>query len=322
MPLISDTIKKLISFKNLVNPDTYFPTLSNKEHKDLFGSKISFNQEETDLCHTIIKGLDVEIFEVKHKEVNAFTIPGVGSISELKTDPVKYNVEGLKYLSKTPLTFKIDPISKNIIFNNEDFKILIFVNSGLIRKLKDPKDRLSVYLHEIGHWVYVTDIIRAKSFILYLAICKIINAGTIGVGVISDNYLPALFNILVTKILTYLTSVKTIQSEYDADKFVKQCGYGINLANSLHIMVYNKKITNLNVADYYSKLDTILYKFLMCIIVMSHPNTRSRIAELIKEDIGLNHNNGNIVNILMHLLDMCRIIKTTVPTTGVFNLWR
>ena len=135
--MISQSIKNLINFKTLTNPNTYFPGLMNRSHKELWGSKIHFNQEETNLCQSIIKNIEIDIFEIKDRDQNAFTVPGIGSIKDLKTDPIKYNLDGLKYLSKTPLTFTIDSVSKHIIFNNKDFKILIFVNSGLIKKLKE-----------------------------------------------------------------------------------------------------------------------------------------------------------------------------------------
>lgn len=316
--MISDSIKKLINFKTITNPNTYFPGLVNEHHKDLFGMKIHLNQDETDLCQSIIKHIEIDIFEIKDKNINAFTVPGVGSIKDLKIDPVKYNIDGLKYLTKNPLIFKVDPITNQINFNNDGFKILIFVNSGLIRKIKDPKDRLSVYLHEIGHWVYVNDIIRSASFQNYLEVSRSATGISFAYASLTREYLALLFSFIVTTILTYLTSLKTIQAEHDADNFVKQCGYGRNLANSLSLLTYNKKLSSLNVLEYYSKLDKILNKIQMVLFVNSHPNTADRIDRLIKESINIPYD--DIIELFFELLEALKEIKTDIINLGIFNL--
>ena len=310
LSMLSDSIKNLINFKTLTNPNTYFPGLMNKSHKELWGSKIHFNQDETNLCQSIIKNIEIDIFEINDKDKNAFTVPGVGSIKDLKADPIKYNLDGLKYLSKTPLIFTIDPVSKHIIFNNKGFKILIFVNSGLIKRIKDPNDRISAYLHEIGHWVYVTDIIKTNSFQ-----DRLDNAESS----ISNSYsLMIVYHWILSIILTYLTSLKTIQSEHDADKFVKECGYGQNLANVLSVVYYNQKLSNLNISKYYSRLDRILSKIDMLLYVNTHPNPVERINRLIKENISLPID--DLVELFFELLEILKEIKINVVNLGVFSL--
>ena len=327
---ISDSIKGLINFKSLMNIKSYFPKLdldqtkSNKSHKSLWDDKIKFNQNETNLCQNIIKNIEIDIFEVADKSVNAFTVPGVGSINDLKDDSGKYYLEGINYLSKNPLEFTIDSKTNKINFNNnKTFKILIFVNSGLIKKLKDPQDRLAVYLHEVGHWVYVTDIIKSKSFQNYLNISSAAAIPATYIGIADKQFLAPIFIYILTIILTYLTSLKTVQSEHDADNFVKQCGYGNNLANALSVMEYNKSLSKLDISTYYSKIDVILNKIQMALFVNSHPDTKNRIDRLIKEDTNTDYKTIIISDLLKLFTDLLAYLKTInidIQDMGIFKL--
>lgn len=279
--LINDT--KSLSLK------TYFPNsykLLNSEHHQLFDRKLIYNKEESEYYKTKIKNLDLDVFILKDDSPNAFTIPGLDNISLLKTNPMEYQLLGLEVLSRHPLTANLD--KGKIVFNSDikNFKVLVFLNSGLFKAIPNKDYRLAIVLHELGHWVYIQNLISSSKFETMLQIVKPISYTTIAASFIYDTKLLILLFAIIKIILLTVVNVKNRQNEYDADNFVKEMGYGLQLQNALSLLQYKKELNKIDINNKQSFLSDLFDIISLLFTHHSHPPIHKRIFAL-NESIGM-----------------------------------
>lgn len=279
-----DKITQAINNTVQITPRNYFPlsyNLLNSEHSSIFNQKITQNQEESLYYSSIIKNLILDVFIIEDSNPNAFTIPGVDSISILKHNPLDYQFLGLQTLMKHPLSATLSSNNK-IIFESDikNFKVLVFLNSGLFKKVPNIDDRLAIVLHELGHWVYIKNLLDSDKFETLASYTDPIVLSTFLISNIYSNQLASIISILVKIVLTVLVSIKNKQNEYDADRFTKDMGYGNHLQNALSLLAYNKPINRINIEDKDKYIDNILDTLSMMVLKHSHPQTHKRILAL------------------------------------------
>ncbi len=302
-----DQTDQTINLVKSISLSTYFPEsykLLTEQHKTLFGQKLSIDQNEFKYYNSKIKNLDLNLFIIHDKNPNAFTIPGLGDIDLLKKDPIQYQSVGLEYLSQNPLTASVE---NGKIYFNTKVKVLVFLTSGLFKRVTNVDDRLAILLHELGHWVYIKNLLSSS---IYYSLISLVNAGTslsfLASGIYDSKALLLLLFILRTCLVSTV-SIKNRQNEYDADSFAKSVGYGPQLQNSLSLLAYNKQIADVNLSDKTSFLNDLFDIFSMIFNTHSHPPTHKRI-QVLQENIDM------IDGLVSLLSPIDRIIKNNNGT--------
>lgn len=180
-----------------------------------------------------MEGLEVECFLNNQVNVRTYTLPyvstmeGAQAVSFIynfpnfniasKNIPSLYNLYvlyAIRKLNSNPL--KITSIENNRIkFNRSDIKILIWETRSTFQILDDDRLRFARILHEIGKWERTTSTAYNKLFEML--------ART------GENFSFMFINplLLILSIFYARTSI------YSADNFVKNAGYGKELAESL-----------------------------------------------------------------------------------------
>ena len=292
--MIIDKINQTIQDTKLLSTQTYFPLsykALNSEHKYLYNLKIYQDKNESNYYKSKIKNLDLDIFIIDDPTPNAFTVPGVDSISLLKSNPSEYQSLGLSVLLKHPLTASIVN-EKQIQFNSDikKFKVLVFIHSGLIKELPNINDRFSIILHELGHWVYTSNMDGTPilSTILDYLVNPIQFLSILASRFNSEFHKIAGLSFIIKTALTATINIKNRKNEYDADSFVKQMGYSSNLQNALSRLEYGENLNKISIEDKntwfanFSDIASILF-----FNGHTHPPTHKRILAL-QESIGLN----------------------------------
>lgn len=291
--MIVQAISDLIETTKILSLQTYFPKSyslledSNYIHKDLFGKKIRLNQTENNYYSSHIENLKIQVFEVSDSIPNAFTVPGISSLNILKQNPYKYQTIGLKVLSQNPLTATVNHKNNNIIFNSDinDFRILVFINSGLFKRVPNIDDRFAIILHEIGHWVYINNLISSIMFKKLLTWSEIALFGNLLVNQSlksETTQILTLVTFIIRIALLSITNIKSRQSEYDADRFVKEVGRGSNLQNALSLLAYKKEFKDIQIdQNIFISVLTKLYDFFsIFLFTHTHPPIMNRLREL------------------------------------------
>ena len=312
-----DQIDQTINNTKLLSLKTYFPlsyNLLNSEHSTLFGKKLIYNIDETNYYKSKIKNLDLDVFIINDSSPNAFTIPGLNDISLLKSNSIDSQIIGLDFLSKHPLSANVT--SSGIIkFNSdiENFKVLVFLNSGLFKRIPNIDQRFAILLHELGHWVYIKELISSNIFETILNILR---------PVFYTSFVSEMF--YDTKILTFILGVikialvalvnsKNRQNEYDADKFVKDMHYGLQLQHALSLLEYKKDLSKVNIDDKNTFLSNFSDIASMLFFNHTHPPTHKRILSL-QESLGF----SIIDQLIMTLSPIDKLIKNNNGTLCSF----
>jgi Zn-dependent protease with chaperone function len=301
-----DKINSLINDTKSISLKTYFPQsykLLNTEHSTLFDKKIIYNKAESEYYKSKIKNLDLDVFILKDNEPNAFTIPGLDNISLLKSNPMEFQTLGLEVLTKHPLTASI--VNNKIVFNSDikNFKVLVFLNSGLFKKIPDIDSRLAIVLHELGHWVYIKSLISSSQFEFLLQIIKPTFYTSLATGTIYDTKIVTTILIVIKVFLLAIVNIKNRQNEYEADQFAKSVGYGPQLQNALSLLAYNKEISKINIED----KNNFLLNFYDIISLLfsqhTHPPVHKRILSLNESiDIDIFNQLLGLLNPIDHLI--------------------
>lgn len=122
-----------------------------------------FQKKESDFCKKMFKNLNVLIYAIPDKHINCSTIPGYfGDMSKsgLLKPIIKTSLHK-DYRALKNMKFESAKRGSNgvIIFPPNKLKtISIFPTYGLLA-LASPKERFAIYLHEIGHWNYLSKMI-------------------------------------------------------------------------------------------------------------------------------------------------------------------
>jgi len=292
--MLIDNISQIITNTKLINPNNYLPNsykLLNSEHTKLFNRKLIQDQDELNYYRSKIKNLDLDVFIIDDPSPNAFTIPGLDNISLLKSDPIEYQSLGLNVLLKHQLSANLNK-QNQIIFKSSirNFKILIFIHKGLMKKIKNIDDRFAVILHEIGHWVHIKNLLNDTHYLNLLQsylVTPIHYSLMVSTHLNITKHFYLLISFLIRTVLVTIINIKNRQNEYDADSFVKQVGYSNNLQNALSILDYGRDLKRISIEDKNSWLRNFLDIISMLFFDQTHPPTHKRILSL-QESFELN----------------------------------
>jgi Zn-dependent protease with chaperone function len=295
-----DKINSLINDTKIISLKTYFPqsyNLLNTQHSTLFDKKLIYDTKESNYYKSKIKNLDLDVFILKDNEPNAFTIPGLDNITLLKNNAMEFQTLGLEVLTKHPLTATL--VNGNIVFNSDikKFKVLVFLNSGLIKKIPDIDSRLAIVLHELGHWVHIQSLISSSQFEALLQIVKPTFYTSLLAGTIYNTKTVTTILAVVKIFLLAIVNIKNRQNEYEADQFAKSVGYGPQLQNALSLLAYNKEFIKINIENKNEFLTNFFDIVSLLFTEHTHPPIHKRILSL-NESIDF-----NIFNQMLDLLN-------------------
>lgn len=186
-----------------------------------------FNKKDTDLCRQKFKNLNVLIYQIPDKTISCSTVPGFfGDMSkDGLTKPANQRSLHKDYRSLKMMKFENAKVGPNglVIFPSNQLKaISIFPTYGLLA-LATPEERLAVYLHEIGHWNYLSKMIPRQ--ILYndeefsQTAKKIDESG--------QSVIIPFYNI---QLMNYALKLGYSRwNEYESDLYAARLGYGKHL---------------------------------------------------------------------------------------------
>lgn len=254
----------------------FFPMTWKKLKKS--ENKIETSSRLYDLEKTVkkyIKNLNLEIRLDKTDMVNAYTCPLMETEGQVWTSIIP--IVGTIYsMYKALGQYKDNVISKMkvkngmVVFPKSDIKVLVFVTNGLMKKLNE-RELVSVILHEIGHWEHLNKtLIKDLSAFLFIPIFS---------GIEYIMY-PSVFMLFLVMTIT------SRASEFDADKFTKNAGFGKDLSNSLKkidpLWKLEKKQNKIK-----NMIERIFIKLFIIFanIVGTHPTTGRRIKRLLEIDL-------------------------------------
>jgi Zn-dependent protease with chaperone function len=175
-----DTFNSLSKFLNLNESQGEFKNIDDYMLKDqritkrfLFWSwkvtkhfgidSAKYLEKENERCKKIFKNLTVHIYAIPNKDINCCTIPGYfgdmskeGLMKPLRDVRLHEDYRSLKMMNFE--SAKSGP-NRSIIFPSNKLRgISIFPSYGLL-SLLTPEERTACYLHEIGHWNYLSKMI-------------------------------------------------------------------------------------------------------------------------------------------------------------------
>jgi len=242
----------------------------------LFPIATSRNKSEEIIQKKHIHNLDLNIRTNSYPGRMAYTYPSMTTaagatfatwvLSPAALGSIGFVLNGYKFLNKnSSLLKKAKNVNGVIVFPSElkKLKILSFLSKGLMQQLKE-EERTAILLHEIGHWVNMEPFIHKS---LATALSPI------------ARYFPFLnLPILIG------TIVFNRKSEWKADAFAKQVGYGNQLANALENITINTRKD----AQFFQKINDYIIKFMTHISnvidvflpISPYPSIKKRTNEL------------------------------------------
>ena len=235
--IILDDIGRLIQEINYLEntkPTTddhfkfFFPKLHSKVKGDLsklfpeFG-KMKINREEMARFDGKVQNLNAHIYTEASKDISAYTIPGLTVETSIRYEGLPENInvflDGMRALQRMKFDGKLDRKTGKVVFNSpKNFTFLMFQTKGL-ENLLDFRLRFAVQLHEIGHWTRVGGVIKGRGLWDYWPL-----------------FLVPPFSIIMS--ILFLSYGRA--SEYDADMFAKEVGYGKEMQEALYVLHYGK----------------------------------------------------------------------------------
>lgn len=284
----------------------YFPNNYNfvKQNIELSKSAVKApkDKELEEYFNKYTYNLPLNIHSVQSKSISPFTIPALIDTKLLDNNinlnkilinaPILNDLYGLsvsnQLLLKANIDAKVDENSNKIIFtynNNFDkLKLHIFQPTGFVKlfKNKDIKLRFAIALHEIGHWVNITEY-NIQSVIKILSnILIIVTSVTFG---LSLNIIAILVGIFLIEI--FILNIVSSINEHRSDMFVKKLGYGKELSESLHIVgskLSDNSLQSINVIKLEantlkSNISNVVNKFLV-----GYPSIERRIYNLLESE--------------------------------------
>lgn len=325
--------------------DTLLSSL-NFEKKENEKNKLLLNKKETEIVKKYIdSNIKILIFSFKSEKIKTiFTIPGLMDKDSLHGG---FNLLDLVTCNGNLYKLKLNSELKNnkiILKSQLNNKILpIFIEHSLLGKFNE-RERIAIYLHEIGHWVnyklyfpknLLTNIFQIQSLFLnpYIFVGGIIATGTAtSTDTMSLNTFGyyALLYIIVGVCLCSVISAINIKNEYDSDTFASSMGFKDELVNVLKNKAINGfpiDLENDNKLIPISKSLIIMLSIVTPILISffwifkkdpihTHPESKSRIDVLISEYI---ENNIEIISEYFNIFDI-KIVLENINNIDFKNL--
>jgi len=259
----------------------FFPTIANSI-KGLFQNFLPVLSkslpDEEKMFKQRVSNINLNIRLNDNPMPNAYTWPSISKIrdAQIAAIPILGNIFGItnciiwaKNSAKKMQNYTIK--GDKIVFTNK-FDLLAFETKGLINKI-DEDGRVAILLHEVGHWAYIGNVIPGLIISTSTGLLKTVKKfqGAIVVAA------PILF------ICNLISMLFLRQAEYDADRFVKEVGYGPALINAFDEMPKIRQNVN-----WYLKLQDFLMKIMIqiqnvierFIPIAGHPSMDKRKAAL------------------------------------------
>lgn len=227
---------------------------------------------------------EVYIFNIKSKQANAFTIPGITNLDQFLKYPILEYDKSIQYLNNNKLTAK--KINSKIKFNRK-IKFVIFLTLPLLKKITNVDILFAILLHEIGHWIYhkssnlnqtFSDLVDYFKLPFQLSFSWILVRITYILDNKSDYNIYDSIILLVFLLYIVLILFRNYyfrKNEFDSDSFAIDMGYGKQLLIGL-------KQLDVDQAEY-SKLQNIFELIkdkIFGILFHRHPSIQSREIEL------------------------------------------
>jgi len=272
-------------------------------------------KKEEDMLRKYIKNLDMEVRLHSGSIRTAYTYPAMRTTTQAALSSLKI-IGALYFIHKSGKLMRDEKIFDKAISKNgiaifpkeaQKFKILVFVTKGLLTTL-DEKERVAVILHEIGHWARVERLKDSAAEGI---------AGGLGVSI--PFLAPFAFILLV------LSIADRRAAEYEADRFAKKLGYGIELKSALDKLsiVVRKKVSFLIkmtdvIQRIFVKIHNFVDKFLPTTLYPSIKKRKAALSDwiLIEDDIKKSLNQSkNKVRPLFRIIDgiLSKILKYIFP---------
>jgi hypothetical protein len=182
-------------------------------------------EKDTKECRRRFKNLNVNIYGVPIKAKDCFTFPGFfGEVEKFGASaPIKFKELPDNYVQLAKINLeKVKVKGGIVIFPPNTLKtISIFMSYGALTSFT-MEERLAVYLHEIGHWNYLSKKIPRQ--ILF-------NKEEMSQDArLEDGTTSSLHNI---SLLLHSFKMLGRFNEYESDLFAVRCGYGKHLKSAL-----------------------------------------------------------------------------------------
>lgn len=290
----------------------YFPKSYNKfikyyQYTSNIKSRPSviYDKELDIFIKTHIKNLNLKVNYDKDPVGSSYTIPhsidpNLEKNIHLLNYPILNNLYDINNVYLKLLKAKVDATAKSngdIVFTHKlpsDFILNVYQTSGNYKLLKnDLRARVSVILHEIGHWHDVNPYIVESLLLLFNSTIYVIGLTTVINMLMSENE-TTMFLLILTILLCIQTiiyfSINYIRSinEVNCDKFVKKLNYGSDFGRAIYAFSYNSNDFNKVDIDKFnylmnsfdSKINDFLHK-----ILYGYPSDNKRIHSAITENI-------------------------------------
>jgi len=276
----------------------FFPNIYEKlsnSSSDL--TKIILDDNETNYVKSFITGIDIEVYQTTDTVPTIYTYPGLTSINDLDTKEnyfqlIKSTLSSYKRLELANLKASSNNGLITVESKLKNVKLLLFYSKSC-KKILTKEQRLSVYLHELGHLINYKLLIPEFIFSLLKIVPKIA-LGTSGVvlsfDVLKDSYqhtdlvIPAILTI-ITFSLIFIQGLLNRINESKADVFVKQMGYKDEYIKALTLM-YHGNLDNKQSKTFLNKISEIyisLKDYLNLNEHPEHPSFDKRKKLLLKE---------------------------------------
>jgi len=284
--LFEELLGRQREIKNLDESMKYFfPSLWNAilgDIESIFPIITDIDKEDTDYLNSKTTGIDFKVYLNNDINPNAWTFPGISNV--LYVQLLHVPIANLVVVFSTIIRQMLEKINFNVKNDKINFiskinNAIMWETKGLKSIVQDKDIRFSIMLHEIGHWVKF-------------------EAGLIATLIRPLIAIPLLNYIFIIIIIALIRS-----NEKQADRFVKEVGYGNQLAEALDIIGYaNIRDVSINVKlnrminIIFVKIHDVIDKY---IPLSTHPSIKTRISNLSDNYINIYGNNIIYENMIM-----------------------
>ena len=279
----------------------YYQYTSNIESKSL-----AIRDKELDIfVKTYIKNLNLRVNYDRDPLGSAYTIPHSIDLnfeknSYLSKYPILNNLYDINNVYLKLLKAKLDATTNSngdIIFTHNlppDFILNVYQTSRYYKLFKnDLRARVSIILHELGHWYDVNPYIVESLLLLFKSTVYIIGLTSVANSLISNDESTSILSILSILLCIHIAiyfSINYIRSinEANCDNFAKKLGYGPDFARGMYLIAYRstdfEKVDINKLTRLIHSLSFKIYDFIYRIF-NGYPSPQDRIHSTITENI-------------------------------------